>query len=174
MQDMCNKVSRKDARKTVIVEKKRKRVITRPGAEAPAVEKPKDAPASTPPKVEPTKQVVAKRGRPGLANARPKKSSGGGASDKLLSNAEVDARSRALLMARERDVVEAAQKIKDDTARVEQEKLDVIEREKQAVIEAAKPKVETPKPSAVAKKPAGLKTPKVESGERGSPSRKTW
>ena len=144
-------------KKTVVVEKKKKRVLTRPGAKAPAVAKAVVAPVSTPQKAEPPKPAVAKRGRPGSGNARPQRTSGGGASDKLLSNAEMDARTRALQMARERDVVEAAQKIKDDVARAEQEKLDAIEREKQAVIEAAKPKVEPAKPSVVAKKPAGQK-----------------
>ena len=149
-------------KKTVVVEKKKKRVITRPGAKAPAVAKAVVAPVSTPPKAATPKPVVAKRGRAGSGNARPQRTSGGGASDKLLSNAEMDARTRALQMARERDVVEAAQKIENDAARAEQEKLDAIEHEKQAVIEAANPKVEPAKPSVVAKKPAAPKTPKVD------------
>ncbi len=148
-------------KKTVVVKKKRKRVITRPGAEAPAAPEPEVAPQ----KVEQPKPVIAKP-RNARANSRPKKSFDNGSSDKLLSNAEVDARTRALQMARERDVVEAAQKIKDDAARAEQEKLDTIEREKQAAIEAAKPKVEktepAAKPAAVAKKPAAEKSPKVD------------
>ncbi len=153
-------------KKTVVVKKKRKRIITRPGEQAPAATEAVAAPVSTPQKVAPPKPVVAKTSRAGASNARPKKTSGGGTSDKLLSNAEVDARTRALQMARERDVVEAAQKIEDDAARAEQEKLDVIEREKQATIEAVKLTVDQAKPAAkpsvVAKKPTGRKAPKVD------------
>ena len=156
-------------KKTVIVRKKRKRVLTRPGEEAPTSAAPEapEVPDRAPPKVEGPKPVIAKSRRSGSSNARPKRSSRGGSSDKLsLSNAEMDARTRALQMAKERDVVEAAQRVKDEAARIEQEKLDAIERQKQAVIEAAKPKVEkvepAPKPASAVKKPTAARTPKMD------------
>ena len=152
-------------KKTVVVEKKRKRIITRPGEEAPTPEAPasQDAapkPAPTPPKKASQPKSAPARGR---QNARPRRSGGGGggsSSDNLsLSNAEMDARTKALQMARERDVVEAAQRVKDETARIEREKLDAIEAEKRAAEEALKPKVEKTEVKAeVEKKPAVAKT----------------
>jgi translation initiation factor IF-2 len=151
-------------KKTVVVEKKRKRIITRPGAEAPTPEAPASQDAAPKPAPTPPRKASQPRSAParGRQNARPRRSGGGGggSSDNLsLSNAEMDARTRALQMARERDVVEAAQRVKDEATRVEREKLEAIEAEKHAAEEALKPKVEKTEVKAGAeKKPAVAKT----------------
>lgn len=85
----------------------------------------------------------------------------------------MDARTRALKMARERDVVEAAQRVKDEAARVEREKLVAIEREKLAKEDAVKakanlekakeaPQAEETKPKPAVKKATTSKPVKID------------
>ena len=136
-------------KKTVIVEKKRKRIITRPGTETPAAEPPvaKATPPVSPesPSDKPA-QVVKKRqsrGRNIRSGVSGRPSAG---SDKELSSSEMDARTRALQLAREREVAEAAQRAREEAERAEREKQAAIEREKKAAEEALKSQEEKSAP----------------------------
>ena len=152
-------------KKTVVVEKKRKRVITRPGDEAPTPKAESEgnpaAPVAAPKKAAP-RPPAPQKSRRGGSQAPRGRTGGGSGSDKLnLSNAEMDARTRALQMARERDVVEAEQRAIDEAARVERDKIAAVERQKLEAEEALKPKEEKA-PVEKAAKPASVKPVKID------------
>ncbi len=137
----------------VIVEKKKRRVITRPGAKAVAPETPPAAveptapvapvptPAAPPAKKTPPRKAPAPRSNRGGASygSRQGGSKSGSPSDKLsLSNKEMDARSRALAMAREREMEDAEQRKIEEVARNERAKAAAIELERKNAEKALK------------------------------------
>ena len=185
----------------VIVEKKKRRVITRPGTTAPTPQA-STPPAPTPPaptpeaptrpqlhgppipwlpqqkltapavppaptkKVAPRKPATPRPKRNGPQSARPARSQSGAPSDKLsLSNAEMDARSRALAMAREREAADSEQRKIDEVARNERAKASALELERKIADKALKAEEEKTQAKAAEiekKAAAGKPAPKAQ------------